>query len=398
MASLLSPKNPMRNMTSTEIAKARSSGVSIDKFRNPDYTGGLKVTGPGSGGSSQSDPGDYFDFAGLGTGSAGSTQVTIPFGTQLPDSMTDLKDYLQDIAQQNNAWSASQAQKQMDFQKQSAQDAMKFNHDEAELSRKWQEYMSNTAHQRQVKDLQAAGLNPVLAAQGGAPVTSGATASGYASQGAMGETDHSTGSALVSLLGSMIAAQTSLANTALSARTQEAVADKYTSMEQLVAKMQQDTSYGVAAIQRGTTLDAANISAMSNQIVAKIHAGATISSAQISAEASKVSASIHAAAQKYGYNLNMMTQRQLAAFNADLQRELKSKGLDYDLQLQNNSRDNELILRNSNPTSWAGLLTAGDWITSLAEGIIDHATSSTRAYPSSTTKSSGRSVGGFSGK
>lgn len=52
-----------------------------------------------------------------------------------------------------------------------------FNAEEAVKNRNFTAYMSNTAHQREVDDLRAAGLNPLLSANAGASTPGGATAS-----------------------------------------------------------------------------------------------------------------------------------------------------------------------------------------------------------------------------
>lgn len=95
----------------------------------------------------------------------------------------------QQIAQ-NNSFSAEQAMKQMQFQ----------------------ERMSNTAHQREVKDLKAAGLNPVLSANQGASTPSGASASA----------DPGATSALVNMLGTMIQTESDNAKAKLQAETSKA--------------------------------------------------------------------------------------------------------------------------------------------------------------------------------
>jgi hypothetical protein len=146
---------------------------------------------------------------------------------------------LKGVAQSNSAFNAEQAELQRGWSESQSAKAMQFNASEAAKNRDWQKMMSDTAHQREVRDLMAAGLNPVLSAMNGngASVGSGATASGVVGSGSKADADTSTSGAIANLLGSILSAQTALQSANINARTQEAVADKYTAMENIVAQI-----------------------------------------------------------------------------------------------------------------------------------------------------------------
>lgn len=110
-----------------------------------------------------------------------------------------------ETANMNNAWSAQQAQIQRDFERD----------------------MSNTSHQREVADLQAAGLNPVLSANSGASTPNAAVAStDTGATGSGSKTAMNAINAIVSQNNALVQANAQITSAALSASAMRYAADQ----------------------------------------------------------------------------------------------------------------------------------------------------------------------------
>lgn len=149
-------------------------------------------------------------------------------------SNSDYADMIREIlANQdaNTAKSQAFAREQMDYQTRSDKAAMAWSAQEAQKNRDWQEKLSDQAHQREVKDLLAAGLNPILSANQGAFTGSGATGQGFSSSGAMGQVDMSANTALGTLY-----------STVMNTASQAEIARIYTDAERYNADLQYSAS------------------------------------------------------------------------------------------------------------------------------------------------------------
>lgn len=181
-----------------------------------------------------------------------------------------------------NTWTSQElAREQMEFQNQANAKAMNFSSTEAQKTRDWQQLMSDTAHQREVKDLIAAGLNPILSANQGASTGTAGSAQGVTSSGAKGSVDMSTVDALTNVY-------STLKNIEMQEKQLQNAKDLQEA--QLAAQMYMN-----------------EVSNETNRYMSDKSAGASILGSQLMSSANRYGSWISSEAAKYAADLNYET-------------------------------------------------------------------------------------------
>lgn len=165
----------------TEALNAAAHGIAAGAQRAANYTARAAATANGVSQAAQTAQGNFNQGSVNTANSLGSDRLAEQYAFNSAQAAM-ANNFTEMMWDKSAAWNEMMWQRNADWNEMMWGKQSEFNAAEAQKNRDWQQMMRDTAYQAAVKDMEAAGLNPILAVTGGG-IQTGAGGGGAASVG-----------------------------------------------------------------------------------------------------------------------------------------------------------------------------------------------------------------------